>query len=1203
MRPEPEETGPWRAEASLLPQALVEIGETIADHYRIEERLGGGGMGVVYQAHDIRLDRSVALKFLPAAYARDPRALERFQREARTASALNHPHICTIYDIGEYQGQPFLVMELIDGQTLRALASQRPELTTLISLIGQVAKALAVAHSASIVHRDIKPENVMVRSDGYVKVLDFGLARRLPGGLASAPTGEATAPGTLLGTVLYMSPEQARGETASSASDIFALGIVLYELAVGRHPFPADSQVGVLHAIMSQSPLSPKRLNPEIPAPLEGLLVRMLEKDPRLRPSAAEVETGLTELAKSASGAHGGAGLVSTQRHTVGRQSELAALRTGFVSVAGGRGQFLCVAGEPGIGKTTLVEEFLDELATGNRTCRLARGRCSERLAGTEAYLPILEALDSLLHGGGGEEVARVMKVVAPTWYVQLTPLVADDSSFARVREEAKVASQERLKRELATFLQEVARLQLLVLFLDDVHWADASTVDLLAYVGGKCASMRLLLVLSYRPSDLLISQHPFLRVKMELQGRGVCREIQLGFLNRPDLERYLALEFPEHGYPAAFAALIHSRTEGNPLFMVDLLHYLRERGVIAQEQGRWTLTQSVADIQQELPESVRSMIQRKIEQLSEPDRRLLVAASVQGYEFDAAVVAKALALETADVEECVEKLERVHAFVRRLQEREFPDGTLTLRYRFVHVLYQNALYALLTPARKGALSTAVAEALLGYYGEQSAAVGSELALLFEAGRDFARAADSFMVAAQNAARVYANQEAVVLLGRALANADKLRGRERQSRVLAAALLRAPLHQTMSQFDHAIADFELAGKIAAETGNPEAEINALCRKAMALFFSKRLAEAEECGTRAAELALRARSKVGLALAKGVLGNHRLCVGDLNEAERCLDRAIPVLKEEGEQLSALDAICFRGQLSTFRLEYPEAEQILAEVHNQARALGTSFYLIQAHFISGTALGNQGRLSEALGMLREGTRLAELNGDRFWLPRLPNTLGWLHRELYDTQTALRLDAESVRQGREFGSIEAEANAHVNLGHNYLILGEPGRAFEHLKEAGRLFDQDVWFRWRYNLRLQAELANYWITRSDLHAAASHAAASLQAAEATLSRKHLSWAHKLLGDIAVLEDRVEEGQRRYATALGILRHHPCPTIEWKILNAAAALAQRQRDDAARADYLGRAQAVVQSLAGAIQDDKLRQTFLAAKPVRELSL
>jgi len=260
------------------------------------------------------------------------------------------------------------------------------------------------------------------------------------------------------------------------------------------------------------------------------------------------------------------------------------------------------------------------------------------------------------------------------------------------------------------------------------------------------------------------------------------------------------------------------------------------------------------------------------------------------------------------------------------------------------------------------------------------------------------------------------------------------------------------------------------------------------------------------------------------------------------------------------------------------------------------------LIEAHFVSGVVLGNHGRLSEALGVLREGMRLAELTGERFWLSRLPNCLGWLHRELHDLDTAVHLDAESVRQGREFGIAEAEANAQVNLGHNYLVLGEPARAFEHLQEAKSLYDQDVWFRWRYNLRLQAELATYWIARGDLKAAAFHATESLQGAEATLSRKHLAWAHKLLGDIAALEERVLDGQRSYATALGVLQRHPCPTIEWKILKAAAELARRQKDDAASAEFLGRARAVVQSLAGAIHDDKLRQGFLAAKPVRDLS-
>jgi tetratricopeptide (TPR) repeat protein len=409
------------------------------------------------------------------------------------------------------------------------------------------------------------------------------------------------------------------------------------------------------------------------------------------------------------------------------------------------------------------------------------------------------------------------------------------------------------------------------------------------------------------------------------------------------------------------------------------------------------------------------------------------------------------------------------------------------------------------------------------------------------------------------------------------------------------------LYKTLSRFDDAIADCELAEKVAGESGNREAQSDAICGKAWTLFFSKRLAEMEQCGNQAAELARRAESRVGLASAEGVLAGHRLCIGELAAAEGYLDRAMPVLKEEGAPLSALDAVCYRSTLSIWRLEYAEAEHLLRGMHDKARELGASFHMLEAHFVNGMALGNQGRLSEAMGVLREGMRLAELNGERFWLPRLPNTLGWLHRELQDLETAMRLDTESVRLGREFDSAEAQANAQINLGHDYLMLGEPARAFEQLQEAQRLYGQDVWFRWRYNLRLQAELASYWIARGDLKAAASHAAASLQGAEATLSRKHLAWAHKLLGDIAAQEERVEDGQRHYATALAVLQRHPCPTIEWKILKAAAELARRQKDDSAGAEFLGRSRAIVQSLANALQDDKLRQGFLAAKPVRDL--
>jgi tetratricopeptide (TPR) repeat protein len=1211
-RESPERTGPY------VPEKVAGADYPAIPDFEILSELGRGGMGVVYQAKDVRLGRRVALKFLPEQYAQDRRRLERFQREARTASALNHPNIGTIHSVHEYQGQPFLAMELIEGRTLRALAAQHPALGVVARLGGQVAEALSVAHAVGIVHRDIKPENLMVRDDGYVKVLDFGLACLLPASPLQAvvETGDGTPSGTVVGTARYLSPEQARGERAGSASDIFSLGIVLYELATGRHPFQADSRLGVVHAILSGPPLPPSRLHPGLSAAWDALLLQMLEKDPGLRPAAADVAQVLATLAGDRGARPAGEAAAPLKRHTVGREKELAELCAGFDSAGAGRGLLLCVAGEPGIGKTTLVEDFMAQLAADSQAFNLARGRCSERLAGAEAYLPILDALESLLRGEGGERAARVMRLVAPTWFVQVAPRAAGDDAFEQALAEAKVASQERMKREFVTLLQEVSALRPLVLIIDDMHWADPSTVDLLAYVGGKGAGLRALLVLTYRPTELALGKHPFLAVKLDLQGRGVCRDLPVAFLSLPDVERYLALEHPGHRFPAEFAALVHAKTEGNPLFMVDLLRYLRDRGVIAQEHGGWALAQAVPEVARELPESVRCLIQRKIDQSGEADRRLLAAASVQGNEFDAAVVARALALDAAEAEERLEALDRVHALVRRLGEKEFPDTTLTLRYRFVHVLYQNALYEGLTPARKTSWSAAVAQALLGYYGEQSRTVAAELALLFEAARDFAQASDYFLIASRNAARVYANQEAVALARRAIASAEKLRGQDRHRRVLATAFHLAELHRILSQFQEALVVFQLAEQVASEAGDTESQISAISGMGMALYplsqvsaisgtgasllRSRRLAELRELGDRALEMARVAQSDMGKASAEMVVGLERTIIGDLDAAERYMECALPVLREKGAPLYALEAITYRGSIHMWRSEYEEAVHKGEEALKRAQKLDGSFNIFPNLFQRGIALGNLGRFSDALATLEQGRRLAELNGERYWLSRFPNTVGWLYRELHDLEGALRLDTEGVQLAREVGFLKAEANSHINLGHDYLWLGESGRAFEHLQEAQRFYDADVFLRWRFNIRLQAELASYAIARGDLKLAASHAGASLQQAEKTAARKHAAWAHKLLADIGALEERMEDARRHHETALRILAGHPCPVIEWKILTAAADVARRLHDSTAD-QFRGRAQAVVQALADSVRDGNLRQQFLASQPIREL--
>jgi predicted ATPase len=759
----PAADAPRRRAEPVLP-ALPEVAG-----YEVLALLGRGGMGLVYKARQRSLNRLVALKVLPEVCARDPLWLARFRREALTASALNHPHICTIYDTGDCGGRPFLSMELVEGRTLESLIGQRPAVENLVGWLGQAAEALAAAHAAGVVHRDVKPANIMVRDDGIVKVLDFGLARRVSGTGTAGPGGDRdTDPGTWVGTVLFMSPEQVRAEPAGTASDVFSLGLVLYELATGRHPFLAATEFAVLQAIVQHAEPPPSQLNPEVPADLEALLERMLAKDASVRPTAAETAAALADIRGLRTAAPVRSRPDRERRLTVGRGVERSALRTAFDSAASGRGLVVCVTGEPGMGKTTLVEDFLEELAAGGAPCGVARGNCSERLAGAEVYLPFLDALDSLLRGQGGESAARTMKLLAPAWYVQLAPLAADDPSLAGVLAEARAAPQERRKRELVAFFREVSRLRPLVLFLDDMHWADASAVDLLSYLGGRCGGLRLLVVLTYRQADLALSRHPFGPVQLELQGRGLCREVPLRFLESADVERYLELKFPGHAFPAELAALLVRRTEGHPLFLTDLLAYLCDHGVIASRDGCWALMRAVPDLQDELPESIRCLIERKIERLSEADRALLTAASVQGREFDAAVVARVVGRDAAEVEERLADLHRVHVLVRPVREHELPDRTPTVRYAFVHGLYQNALHASLQPTRRAGLSAAVGNALLAYHGKRNPALAAELALLFEAAREPTRAADHFLEAAEHAVRLSAHREAAVLARRGL---------------------------------------------------------------------------------------------------------------------------------------------------------------------------------------------------------------------------------------------------------------------------------------------------------------------------------------------------------------------------------------------------------------------------------------------------
>jgi len=468
----------------------------------------------------------------------------------------------------------------------------------------------------------------------------------------------------------------------------------------------------------------------------------------------------------------------------VGRDSELTFLHRLLDKSLNGERQIVFVTGESGIGKTTLVETFLGEtrdwrLETSSTSPQasslkppapsfwLGKGQCVEQHGAGEAYLPVLEALGRMGREPGGEQFVATLHQYAPTWLVQMPALVRAEELEALQRR-VLGTTRERMLREMVEAIEALAAQRPVVLWLEDLHWADSSTVDWLAAVAQRSAPARVLVIGTYRPSDLRLSNHPLRAVEQELVAKAQCEELRLPFLTTDNVTHYLSKRYDHHQFPSGLGTAIHQRTDGNPLFVVNMVEYLATQGVIAEVDGQWRLQTAIDEVGSGVPDSVRQLIEKHIERLSEEQQQLLEVASVAGVTFSTTAVAAATETSAEQVEAWCEGLVKRGQFLQAQEPCVLPDGTLCGSYGFLHALQQAVVYERIPSLRRVRLHRRVGDSEEQSYGERAHEIAAELAVHFERGSELQRAVQYRQHAGHNALRQHGYQEAIAHFRRGL---------------------------------------------------------------------------------------------------------------------------------------------------------------------------------------------------------------------------------------------------------------------------------------------------------------------------------------------------------------------------------------------------------------------------------------------------
>jgi DNA-binding winged helix-turn-helix (wHTH) protein/tetratricopeptide (TPR) repeat protein len=895
---------------------------------------------------------------------------------------------------------------------------------------------------------------------------------------------------------------------------------------------------------------------------------------------------------------------ISGTRKMVGREAALAQLDGYLGQALKAQRQIIFITGEAGVGKTTLIDA-LHHLACRYSNVRVLRGQCVEGFGGKEAYYPVLEALGQWVRDVAASHVIHTLATQAPAWLIQFPSLIKSEQREA-LHKEILGATRERMVREICEALEALTAQDPLVLVLEDLHWVDPSTLDFISALARRRGPAKLLLLGTYRPADVIISQSPLRALKQDLVIHNLSQEIALERLEESDVAEYLGINFVGGDFPAAFANLIHRHSGGNALFMVTILQDMVKKGLIAQTDGRWTLTVALEHVDLSVPETLDQLIEMQFQQLSPVEQRILRSASVAGERFSAWAITTVAEIDPGSVEDACDALAERLQFIQATGIHELANGQISAHYDFRHSLYREVLYRRLSDATRSKLHLLLAQRLKAFCDPCEQELATELALHFERGRDYEQAIHYLILAAENAVGRFAYRDCIAILHHAGELVVKLTPSLRAEIEVRILEFMGDARFALGALAQSAQTYAAAAARAQQAGLKKAQLHALTSAMYPLGFI-----GPEQGVAAVEEAVKISMSVNdpprLALTQMLAAGFRLVFDSWSQtdAELCTSSYETLLRLHPSELDPYQRIVY-AHILMLKGNYGEALDLCERSVSEASVSRVGHVMnFLAHFGALSAktsvLLRTGQLGKALQITQAGRASPDENLPRYWL--LSFREAWLRTLAFDFEGARRICQASCNATGEYPDGQSYAIDQMAAGNMALHGGKYSQALEHFRHVQDLEVRTKFFlHWAWRMIAQLESSNAWLLSGTIVNAHGAADGFLKSALSTADPYLQALAWDLKARVAMAESDLHGALESIQLALAIVDNFDSLVAAWQVHGTAWQAYGRLKEHKTAETNRERAEACILKIANSFaHDEPLRTTFLTAAPIRRI--